>query len=225
MMDWKTRATILWGILDDIDTADDIANGNERLYRNMVRRHHKKRFRLASSDGYSLDWGDVPSDMLPKEEEVGVTTYMEESRQQAAQCWCDQETKQKTMDPVLAEAVAKRIAAWMETAAQYCRNADYYRGLVQKCGEVIGQEAYTQDDGGIVTDVLCAKVPELVERKIDEIARLREAVKVRDAESTWTEYTNERVPAPSHEMCFYCKQNRMKHAPDCPTVTHPLEPK
>ena len=55
--------------------------------------------------------------------------WMDEARQLAAQCWCDKETENKVMDPELAEAVAKRIAAWIATAAQNQRNADYYRGV------------------------------------------------------------------------------------------------
>lgn len=51
----------------------------------------------------------------------------------------------------------------METAAQNERNTSYYRGLVERIGKVIGQDAYTQDDGGTTEDVLCAKVPELIE--------------------------------------------------------------
>lgn len=89
--------------------------------------------------------------------------WIEEARQIAAQCWCDPETESKEMDTTLAEAVAKRIAFWMETAAQNERNIDYYRGLIQQIGKSIGKEAYVQDDGGISEDVLCAKVPELVE--------------------------------------------------------------
>ena len=91
--------------------------------------------------------------------------WIEEARELAAQCWCDEETKDREMDPVLAEAIAKRIADWMETAALYAKNADYYRGLVERCGKALGKEAYTQDDGGVVEDVLCAKVPELVEKR------------------------------------------------------------
>jgi len=88
--------------------------------------------------------------------------WIEEARQIAAQCWCDLETENTEMDVALAEAVAKRIAFWMETAAQNERNIDYYRGLVERIGKDIGREAYVQDDGGISEDVLCAKVPELV---------------------------------------------------------------
>lgn len=104
-------------------------------------------------------------------EALGSAEYdwMEEARVIAAQCWCDKETENIEMDSVLAEAVAKRIAAWMQTAAQENRNTDYYRGLVVRCGEAIGRDAYVQDDGGVCEDVLCAKVPEIVEGWAEEI--------------------------------------------------------
>lgn len=53
--------------------------------------------------------------------------WMPEARQIAAQCWCDDETKHIEMDVVLAEAVAKRIAAWMRTGAQHAGNEEYWR--------------------------------------------------------------------------------------------------
>lgn len=93
----------------------------------------------------------------------GNMNWMDEARQIAAQCWCDDETKDRVMDPTLAEAVAKRIAAWMDTAAQAQRNADYYRGLLERCGNAIGEAAHICDDGSRSEDVLNAKVPELVE--------------------------------------------------------------
>lgn len=95
---------------------------------------------------------------------------MNEARQIAAQCWCDDETQDRVMDPQLAESVAKRIAAWMDTAAQAQRNADYYRGLVVRCGNAIGTAARTADDGGVHEGVLCAKVPELVEALLANVA-------------------------------------------------------
>ena len=97
--------------------------------------------------------------------------WMEESRAFAAQCWCDTETENIEMDSVLAEAVAKRISHWMRVAAQNQRNADYYRGLVIRCGKAIGKEAYIADDGGVSDEVLCAKVPELVEHNVRGIKR------------------------------------------------------
>ena len=50
-----------------------------------------------------------------------------EARQLAAQCWCDPETSKTQMDVVLAEAVARRIAAWMWTGAFHARNEEYWR--------------------------------------------------------------------------------------------------
>lgn len=97
------------------------------------------------------------------EESSDSPDWMEEARLIAAQCWCDEDTSNIEMDPILAESVAKRISFWMETAAQNQRNTDYYRGLIVRCGEAIGPYAYLQYDGGISKDVICAKVPELVE--------------------------------------------------------------
>lgn len=93
--------------------------------------------------------------------------WMSEARELAAQCWCDPEIENKTMDPVLAEAVAKRIAFWMEIAAQNERNTDYYRGLLEQCGKLIGTKAYICDDGSESEDVLCAKIPMLVANLLD----------------------------------------------------------
>ncbi len=42
---------------------------------------------------------------------------MEEARGLAAQCWCDPETSSKTMDPVLAEAFARRLVQISEEPA------------------------------------------------------------------------------------------------------------
>jgi len=100
----------------------------------------------------------------------------------AARIWCDPDYEYVIMNPDLAERIAallmnnanainnpianeppEMIDAWMDTAVQNQRNADYYQGLVVRCGEAIGEPAYVQDDGGIVDEVLCAKVPELVE--------------------------------------------------------------
>ncbi len=94
--------------------------------------------------------------------EFYLMTYIEEARQIAAQCWCDDETKHIEMDVVLAEAVAKRIAAWMDSAAQFSRNEAFYHGIVTQIGEMFGEAAKTSDDGSIQEDVLALKVPELV---------------------------------------------------------------
>lgn len=88
--------------------------------------------------------------------------WMPEARQIAAQCWCDDETRRTEMDVVLAEAVARRIAAWMDTAAQYARNEEYYRGLLDECAKHLGAAAYTADDGTVMDEPLRLKIPELV---------------------------------------------------------------
>lgn len=55
--------------------------------------------------------------------------WLPEARVRAAQCWCEPETSGIEMDVRLAEAVAKAIAGWMQEAAQYAKNADYWRTL------------------------------------------------------------------------------------------------
>jgi len=89
--------------------------------------------------------------------------WMDEARILAAQCWCDPETEHRDMDAVLCEAVAKRIASWMQTAAQEHRNTEYYRDLLVRCGKSIGDRAFIADDGTRSKDVLCAKIPEIIE--------------------------------------------------------------
>jgi hypothetical protein len=61
----------------------------------------------------------------------------------------------------LEQAIAERNA-WVESAAMFSRNEEYYRGLVVQIGEMFGEAAYIADDGSRSQDVLCAKVPELV---------------------------------------------------------------
>lgn len=97
--------------------------------------------------------------------EKHVFTYedwMPKARQLAAQCWCDDETKDRVMDTVLAEAVAKRIAGWMDTATGAYRDVEFYHGITTEIGEMFGVAAKTSDDGSIQQDVLVLKVPELV---------------------------------------------------------------
>lgn len=65
--------------------------------------------------------------------------------------------------------------AWIETAAQHCRNEEYYRGLVVQIGRLFGVAAMTSDDGSVQDHVLCAKVPELVGALQATLAPAREA--------------------------------------------------
>lgn len=95
--------------------------------------------------------------------------WIEEGREIAAQCWGEKKNSSKEMDVDLAESMAVKIAAWMQTAAQNQRNADYYRNLLEQCGEAIGDDAYICDDGTISEDVLCAKIPEIIERHFQDL--------------------------------------------------------
>lgn len=72
--------------------------------------------------------------------------------------------------PVMEQVVNERDSFkkerdnWQQTSRHHAESEDYYRKLVIRCGEALGPAAKTQDDGGVVPDVLCAKVPELVEQ-------------------------------------------------------------
>lgn len=88
--------------------------------------------------------------------------WMDEAREVAAQLWCDKRVENRVMDTEFAEVIAEKIAGWMEIAAQYSRNADFYRGLIKDCGKTIGKRAYTCDDGTISEDVLALKVVEII---------------------------------------------------------------
>jgi hypothetical protein len=77
----------------------------------------------------------------------------------------------------LTEPIGRLLAGWMDNAAAFQRNTDYYRGLVRRCGVLFGKRAFTSNDGGVQNDVLFAKVPELVEECINDMARYRDALK------------------------------------------------
>lgn len=47
-------ADFLFALLDDIDTAEDIAKSDDRIYRSLVHRAQRRRFEVASTDGYSV---------------------------------------------------------------------------------------------------------------------------------------------------------------------------
>jgi hypothetical protein len=47
-------AQFLWKLLDDIDTAGDIAKADDKAYREMVERIQRRRFEVGSTDGYTV---------------------------------------------------------------------------------------------------------------------------------------------------------------------------
>lgn len=65
------------------------------------------------------------------------TDYLDEARMLAAQCWCDDDTSNRVMDVVLAEAVARRTADVMSTAAQHLQLARSYRDVLDQCAALV----------------------------------------------------------------------------------------
>ena len=57
---------------------------------------------------------------------------------------------------------------WKETAAFHSRNEEFYHGIVKQIGEILGEDAYTADDGSIGDSVLALKLPELVKKLKEE---------------------------------------------------------
>jgi hypothetical protein len=119
---------------------------------------------------------------MTEREAEGRYDWMPEARAAAAQCWCDEGTKHIEMDVVLAEAVARRIAAWMQTGAQFARNGEFYRGLVDECAKHLGPDAFTADDGSGSDSPIRLKVPELVSRQREALEGLRAQVAALEAE-------------------------------------------
>lgn len=50
----RSAAQFLWALLDDIDTASDIAKGDDAAYRAMVERIQRRRFEVGSTDGHAV---------------------------------------------------------------------------------------------------------------------------------------------------------------------------
>jgi hypothetical protein len=53
-LDMKSVASYLWKLLDDIDTASDIAKGDNELYRVLVETIGRKRFEVGDTDGHTV---------------------------------------------------------------------------------------------------------------------------------------------------------------------------
>lgn len=52
--DYEQAARLLWGLLDNIDTLDDMVRGDDAAFRRLAREYMIKRHKVLSSDGYSL---------------------------------------------------------------------------------------------------------------------------------------------------------------------------
>ena len=75
----------------------------------------------------------------------------------------------------LAQQVKTLLASWIETAAEFDSNSNFYHGIVIQIGEMFGEAAKTSDDGSVQQDVLALKVPELVRDALQELKELKKA--------------------------------------------------
>lgn len=82
--------------------------------------------------------------------------------QAAAQAWCTPDTEDRVMDPPLAEAFARILDNWIESARQFACNADFYRGLLDDTAKHLGPEVFVSDDGSVQDEPLRLKIPEMV---------------------------------------------------------------
>ena len=46
----RQKSLWLWMLLDDIDTADDVAKADDKLYRSLCQKHQKKRWEILSGE-------------------------------------------------------------------------------------------------------------------------------------------------------------------------------
>ena len=53
-IDYEKAARFLFDRLDDIDTLDDACKGDDHAFREQVRRVQRRRFEVASTDGFSV---------------------------------------------------------------------------------------------------------------------------------------------------------------------------
>lgn len=53
-MRYKSIAIHLFKLLDNIDTASDMAKGNDAAYRAIVEKLQRKRFEVMTTDGYKI---------------------------------------------------------------------------------------------------------------------------------------------------------------------------
>jgi hypothetical protein len=65
---------------------------------------------------------------------------------------------------------------WTETAAQFARNVDFYRGLLDQTARHLGPSVFVSDDGSVQDEPIRLKIPELVQALEQSNRELREAL-------------------------------------------------
>jgi hypothetical protein len=115
------------------------------------------------------------ADVLERVAEVGYVPTEEDGREllhAAAARLREQEARIIGVEKNIVEFANIRDA-WEEACGQAQKNVDYYRGLLDWCGHVIGRDAFICDDGSVSDDVLRAKIPELVSELQKDASRFR----------------------------------------------------
>ncbi len=107
----------------------------------------------------------VNTALKQREENMAISDKLEEERDR----WKEQ-----------ADLLGRECENWKATAAQHLRNEQYYRGLIEEIGRMIGPDAFTDDTGSMHESVLCAKVPECVKSLLDHIEDIRQEGMDRD---------------------------------------------
>lgn len=91
--------------------------------------------------------------------------------------------------PATIEDAVRERDLWINSASQAHEAAQYYRAIVIDVGRQLGPKIHFQDDGGVVDDVLCAKVVELTRERLDDmlrcIALFASVIKAREA---WSQH-------------------------------------
>ena len=130
----------------------------------------------ALRDAISRHLGDTEAALLAEAERSEMLAGELERLSRELEEWqADRNVARAEADELQAECerLSREREAWQETARQNQRDADYYRNLVVMIGQQFGVAARTADDGTVMDDVLCAKVPELVSSELDKYADLR----------------------------------------------------
>lgn len=95
--------------------------------------------------------------------------YMPLAKEEAARCWAEMPPEKRSEDPLLADAVARRLHSWIEIASTHVESTVFYRDIVKQIGEMFGDAAKTADDGFVHEDVLALRVPELVRSGLNRL--------------------------------------------------------
>ena len=54
MADYEAAARFLFDLLDNINTAEDMAQSNHEAFRRLARDQYLRRFEVATTDGYTV---------------------------------------------------------------------------------------------------------------------------------------------------------------------------